>query len=126
MDTKWSERSEVWDPGQVGLNGLDSGAKYQLSYRRSRLDMHFPRKCLKTGKSEGLYKNDGDVGWKVGIWRRTIGLHAISMGALPRTGVAMGQTFYVLRASKVRLLQKMPKTRQKSPLSTRAFVYSMA
>eukprot|EP01051_Picozoa_sp_SAG22_P033330 SAG22_NODE_14547_length_371_cov_31.172794_2_plen_23_part_01 len=23
MDTKWSERSEVWDPGQVGLNGLD-------------------------------------------------------------------------------------------------------
>eukprot|EP01051_Picozoa_sp_SAG22_P024990 SAG22_NODE_7191_length_764_cov_3.263158_1_plen_23_part_10 len=23
MDTKWSERSEVWDPGQVGLDGLD-------------------------------------------------------------------------------------------------------
>jgi hypothetical protein len=126
MDTKWSERSEVWDPGQVGLNGLGSGAKYCHSYRRSRLDMHFPRKCLKTGKSEGLYKNDGDVGWKGSIWRRTIEVHAISMGALPRAGVAMGQTFYVLRASKVRLLQKMPKTRQKSPLSTRAFVYSMA
>ena len=41
MGTKCSERSEVWDPGQVGLNGLDSGAKYCHSYRRSRLDMHF-------------------------------------------------------------------------------------
>eukprot|EP01051_Picozoa_sp_SAG22_P028228 SAG22_NODE_9858_length_565_cov_8.100858_1_plen_157_part_01 len=99
MDTKCSERSEVWDPGHVGLNGLDSGAKYCHSYRRSRLDMYFSRKCLKTGKSEGLYKNDGDVGWKGSIWRRTIGLHAISMGALPRAGVAMGQTFLYERGA---------------------------
>ena len=103
MDTKWSERSEVWDPGQVGLNGLGPGAKYCHSCRRSRLDMHFLRNWLKTGKSEGLYKNDGDVGWKRSIGGRGDGLHDISVGGLPRAGVAMGQTFYVLCASKVRL-----------------------